>query len=77
MLVHALVASVRTGPEPAVFTVFDRFDEVFAYFVRGGFGVTVFAEDDFAEFCCCVVSEMLYLSKIPYDEIARIELELR
>ena len=50
MLVHAFIASVRTRPEPAVFTVFDCVDEVFAYFVGCGFGVSVFAEDDFAEF---------------------------
>ena len=50
MLVHAFVASVRTGPEPAVLAVFDRVDEVFADFVGGRFGVAVFAEDDFAEF---------------------------
>ena len=42
MFVHALVAAVGAGPEPAIFTVFDGGDEVFADFVRGGFGVSVF-----------------------------------
>ena len=62
MLVHALIASVRTRPEPAVFAVFDRVDEVFAYFVGGGLGVAVFAQDDFAEFGCRIVSALLYPS---------------
>ena len=43
VFVHAFVAAVRTGPEPAVFTVFDGVDEEFADFVGGSFGVTVFA----------------------------------
>ena len=48
--VHALVAAVWTGPEPAVLAFFDGVDEVFADFVGGGFGVAVFAHDDLAEF---------------------------
>ena len=50
MLVHAFIASVRTAPEPTVFPHFDRFDEVLADFVGGGFGIAVFAEDDLAQF---------------------------
>ena len=43
MLVHAFVASIGTGPKPAVFTVFNRLLEKVAYFVRSGFRVTMFA----------------------------------
>ena len=50
MLVHAFVAAVGTGPEPAVFAVFHRVDEELAYFVRCRFRVAVFAHDDLAEF---------------------------
>ena len=46
MLVHAFVAAVGTGPEPAVFALFDSGDEKFADFVGGGFGVAVFGHDD-------------------------------
>ena len=46
MLVHALVAAVGTGPEPAVFTVFDGVDKELADFVGGGLGVTVLAHND-------------------------------
>ena len=52
MLVHALVASVRTRPAPAVFLVLDSFDKVFAHFLRCGFGVAVLAQDDLAQFFC-------------------------
>ena len=50
MLVHALIAAVRTRPEPAVLTVLDGFDEELADFVGGGFGVAVLAQDDLVEF---------------------------
>ena len=50
MLVHAFVAAFGTLPEPTVFTVFDGFDEEFADFIGGGFGVAVFAHDDLSEF---------------------------
>lgn len=46
MLVHAFIASVGTGPEPAVFTILNRILEMVAYFVRGGFRIAMFAEDD-------------------------------
>ena len=50
VLVHAFVAAVGAGPEPAVFALFDGGDEVFADFVGGGFGVAVFGHDDLSEF---------------------------
>ena len=43
MFVHALVAAVWAGPEPAVFAVLDCFNEEFADFVGGCLGVAVFA----------------------------------
>ena len=54
MLVHALVAAVRTRPEPAVLAVLDGFDEELAYFVRRRFRVAVFAQDDLGEFGCSI-----------------------
>ena len=50
MFIHALVAAIGTGPEPAILSVFHGINEVFADFVGGGFRVTVFREDDLAEF---------------------------
>ena len=50
VLVHALVAAIRAGPEPTVLAVFDGGDEVFADLFGGGFGVAVFREDDLVEF---------------------------
>lgn len=41
MLIHAFIAAIGTGPEPAVFAVFNRLLKMIAYFVRGGFGVAV------------------------------------
>ena len=52
MLVHAFVAAVGAGPEPAVLAVFDGGDEVFANFFCCGFRVAVFGEDDLVEFRC-------------------------
>ena len=69
MLVHALIASVRTGPEPAVFPVLDCFDEVFADFVSRGFGIAVFAYDDLAEFFCCLVS----VSESPFLQSSELD----
>ena len=50
MLVHALVTSVRTYPEPTVLLVFDCLNEVFAHLVCGGLRVPVFAHDHLAQF---------------------------
>lgn len=63
MLVHAFVASVGTAPKPTVFAHFDRFDEVLAHFVGGGFGVAVFAEDNLAEFFCHLRSASPFFTK--------------
>ena len=64
--VHALVAVVRAGPEPAVLAVLDGGDEVFAYFLGGGFGVAVFGEDDLLEFRCCSLLPVRYDCPPPY-----------
>ncbi len=52
MFVHAFVAPVGAGPEPAVLAFFDGGDEVLADFVGCGFGVAMFVEDNLAEFLC-------------------------
>lgn len=44
MLVHALVASIRTCPEPTVLLVLDRLDEELAHLVGCCLGVAVLAE---------------------------------
>lgn len=79
MLVHALIASVRTRPEPAVLAHLDRFDEVFAYFIGGGFGIAVFAENDFAEFGCVALCQKLLvpIEKISSSNVARAASRLR
>lgn len=43
MLVHALVATIGTGPEPAIFAVFNGIDEILAHLIRGGFWVPMLA----------------------------------
>ena len=43
MLVFAFVAAVWTRPEPAVLSVLDGLDEVFAYFIRCRLWVAVLA----------------------------------
>lgn len=48
MLVFALIAAVRTRPEPAILAVLNRLDEVFTDLVRGRLGVAMLAQDDLA-----------------------------
>ena len=43
VLIHALIAAIRTSPEPTVFAIFDCLDEVLAHFVGRGFGISVLA----------------------------------
>ena len=69
MFVHAFVAAVGTGPEPTVFAVFDCFDEEFADFVCGSFGVAVFAGYDLAEFFCTLDDpELEFLIALALDQ---------
>lgn len=49
MLVHALVTTVGTSPEPTILLVLDRLDEVLANLVGGGTGVSVLAHDNAAQ----------------------------
>ena len=46
MLVLALVAAVRTHPEPAVLAVLDGLDEELAHLVRPGLLVALLGEED-------------------------------
>lgn len=52
MLIHALVASIRTSPEPTVLSVLDGIDEELADFVRGGLGIAMLARDNLPQFFC-------------------------
>lgn len=53
MLVHALVAAVRTHPKPAVLAILNGLDKELADFVGCRLWVSVFAEDDLPKFLCC------------------------
>lgn len=79
MPVHALIATVRTRPEPAVFPVLDRFDEEFADFVGSGFGVAVFTQDYLSQFLLIplrhVISLLILLPFLPFPRI-RIQIPL-
>ena len=46
MLVLALVAAVRTRPEPAILSILNGINKVFADDVGRGFGVAVFTQYD-------------------------------
>lgn len=61
MLVHALVASIRTCPEPAILLVLDGLDEVLAHLVCCGLGVAVFAEHDIAQLLLVPVVHVVLL----------------
>lgn len=49
MLVHALVAAIRTGPEPAVLLVLDGLDEVLADLLGRRARVSMLAHNDIAQ----------------------------
>ena len=44
MSVHALIAPIRTCPEPAVLLILHRFDKILAYFVRRRPWIAMFAQ---------------------------------
>ena len=48
MPIHALITTVRTRPEPAVFPILDSLYEEFADLVSGCLWVSVLAENDLA-----------------------------
>ena len=50
MLVHALVTSIGTSPEPSILLVLHSIDEIFANLLGGRSGVSVLAENHLAKF---------------------------
>lgn len=70
MLVHAFVAAVRTGPEPAVFAILDCFDEEFAHFVRCCFRVAVFAQNHLPQLLLVpVLHAILFLGLVCFPRV--------
>lgn len=61
MLVHTLIPPVRTLPEPAVFAILDRLDEVFTDFIRGRLGVSVFARHHLSQFGLVPIGHVVFL----------------
>lgn len=64
MLVHALVTSIRTSPEPTVLLVLDSLDEVLADLIRSRARVTVLAEDDLAQLLLIPVVNRILLLRL-------------
>ena len=63
MLVHALVTSIGTSPEPTVLLVLNRLNEVLADLVRSRSRVAVLAENDLAKLLLIpVIDSILLLS---------------
>ena len=52
MFIHTLVASIWTCPEPSILAVFDSFNKKLAYFIRGGFGVSMLAQNNLPKLFC-------------------------
>lgn len=61
MLVHALIAAIRTRPKPTVFAVLDRLDEVLAHLVRRRFRVAVLGHDHLAQLLLVPVLHPIFL----------------
>ncbi len=61
MLVHALVAAIRTRPEPTVFAVLDRLNEVLAHFVRRRFRIAVLGHDHLPQLLLVPVFHPIFL----------------
>lgn len=61
MAVHALVTSIRTGPEPTVLALLDSLDEELANLVGGGLGVAVLAHDDVSQLGLVPISHVVLL----------------
>lgn len=49
MFIHALISSVRTSPEPAVFLILHSLDKVFAHLVRRRLRIAVLARHHFPQ----------------------------
>ena len=60
MLIHTLVASVGTCPEPSILAVFDGFNEKFTHFVSRGFGVSMLAQNNLPKLFCSVYQPSSY-----------------
>lgn len=61
MLVHALISSIRTRPEPTVFTLLNCLDEEFADLVCGGLLVPLFRQYYSIQFCLVPIIHRLGL----------------
>lgn len=78
MFVHALVASIRTNPEPTVLLVLDGLNKVLANFLGSRPRVAVLAENNFAKFLfvpfvhCVALLRLLLL----FLRISRIGVEI-
>ena len=61
MLVHALVTSIWTNPEPSILAILDGLDKVLADLVGGGALVALLAQDDAPQLLLVPVGRRLRL----------------
>lgn len=61
MLIHALVTAVWTLPEPTIFAILDRIDEVLADFIGRCLWIAVLRFDDISQFLFIPVVHRIFL----------------
>lgn len=61
MLVHALVAAIRTSPEPTVLAILNSLDKVLAHLIGRRLGVAVLGHDNTAQLLLVPINHIILL----------------
>ena len=64
MPIHALITTIGTSPEPAIFLILDRLNKVLADLVGRGTGIPLFAQHDLAQFLFIPVVHSILLLRL-------------
>lgn len=77
MLVHALIAAVRTHPKPSILLVFHSLDEVLAHFVGCRLWVSVLAQHNVSQLLLVPIVHLVLLLLLFFKfSIVRVETSL-
>lgn len=76
VFIHALISSVRTRPEPAVFLILDSLDKVLAHFFRRGLWIAVLARHHFPQLLLVPRIHSILFLDILLVVVARILVEI-
>lgn len=77
MSIHALISTIRTRPEPTIFLILNRLNEIFAHFISRRLRITMFTQHHISQFRLIpLINRILFFAISSGLRISRVRVQI-